>query len=127
MLMYPLTTTRLLPGWILNIAVLFHRAEALLAVSYIFLVHFFIGHFRPFSFPMNEAMFTGSVSLEEAMEEKPAWVERLKREGKLELASPKPPSRWYRVLYFCFRYTALVCGFYLLINGIAYSRYIRLH
>jgi hypothetical protein len=65
--------------------------------------------------------------LEEAMEEKPAWVERLKKEGKLELASPKPPSRRYRILYFLFGYTALACGVYLLINGIAYSRYIRLH
>jgi hypothetical protein len=76
---------------------------------------------------MNEAMFSGSVSLEEAIEEKPAWVERLKKDGKLELASPKPPARWYRVLYFFFGYTALACGVYLLINGIAYSRYIRLH
>jgi hypothetical protein len=33
---------------------------------------------------MNQAMFSGTVILEEAMEEKPAWVERLKREGKLE-------------------------------------------
>ncbi len=127
MLTYPLTTSRLMPGWTLNVAALLHRAEALLAVSYIFLVHFFIGHFRPFSFPMNEAMFSGSVALEEAMEEKPAWVERLKEEGRLELASPKPPSRWYRVLYFSFGYTALACGLYLLINGIVYSRYIRLH
>jgi len=30
---------------------------------------------------MNEAMFSGSVHLEEAEEEKPAWVERLKQEG----------------------------------------------
>jgi len=54
-------------------------------------------------------------------------LERLKKEGKLELASPKPPSRRYRILYFLFGYTALACGVYLLINGIAYSRYIRLH
>jgi len=125
--MDPLTTSRLLPGWTLSVLVLFHRAEAILAVSYIFVVHFFIGHLRPFSFPMNEAMFSGSVALEEAMEEKPAWVERLKKEGKLELASPKPPPRWYRVLYFFFGYTALACGFYLLVNGIVYSRYIKLH
>ena len=104
-----------------------HRAEAILAVSYIFIVHFFIGDLRPSSFPMNEAMFSGSVTLEEAMEEKPVWVERLKSEGKLELANPKPPVLWYRVLYFVFGYTALAFGLYLLINGIIYSRYIRLH
>ena len=127
MLMYPLLTSRIAPGWTLNVAALLHRAEAILAVSYIFIVHFFIGHLRPSSLPMNEAMFSGSVTLEEAMEEKPVWVERLKREGKLELANPKPPALWYRVVYFVFGYTALAFGLYLLINGIVYGRYIRLH
>jgi len=127
MLMYPLMTSRVLPGWTLNVAALLHRAEAILAVSYIFVVHFFIGHLRPFSFPMNEAMFSGNVALEEAMEEKPAWVERLREEGRLELVSAKPPAFWFRVLYFIFGYSALSFGVYLLINGIAYSRFIRLH
>ena len=82
MLMYPIETCRFLPGWSLNIAVLLHKAEAILAVSYIFIVHFFVGHLRPTSFPMNEAMFSGSVLLKEADEEKPAWVESLKSAGK---------------------------------------------
>lgn len=72
MLMYPMMTSSVLPRWTLNIASLLHKAEALLAVSYIFIVHFFIGHLRPTSFPMNEAMFSGSVPLDEAREEKPA-------------------------------------------------------
>ena len=127
MLMYPLLTSRILPGWTLNVAALLHRAEAILAVSYIFIVHFSIGHLRPSSFPMNEAMFSGNVTLEEAREEKPAWVERLKSEGKLELTNANPPALWYRVLYFVFGYTALAFGLYLLINGIVYSPYIRLH
>jgi hypothetical protein len=76
---------------------------------------------------MNEAMFSGSVSLEEAMEEKPAWVARLKKEGKIEFVKGNPPARWYRVLYFIFGYSALAFGLYLLINGIVYSRYISLH
>jgi hypothetical protein len=112
---------------VLNILALLHRAEAILAASYIFTVHFFIGHLRPSSFPMNEAMFSGSVHLEEALKEKPAWVERLKREGSLERAMVKPPARWYRVLYFIFGYTALFFGLYILINGIYYGRYIQLH
>ena len=61
MLMYPIASSRYLPGWALNIVALLHRAEAVLAVTYIFIVHFFIGHLRPSSFPMNEAMFSGSV------------------------------------------------------------------
>jgi hypothetical protein len=76
---------------------------------------------------MNEAMFSGSVEIEDAKEEKPAWVERLRKEGKIEPAVVKSPALWYRVVYFAFGYSALVFGVYLLVNGIAYSRYIRLH
>ncbi len=127
MLKFPLLTTILLPGWALNIAALLHRAEAILACSYIFIVHFFIGHLRPSSFPMNEAMFSGNIPLEEAVKEKPAWVERLRQEDRLELMKARAPALWYRVLYFVFGYTALGFGIYILINGIVYSRYIQLH
>ena len=127
MLMYPLATCRILPGWSLNVAVLLHKAEAVLAISYIFIVHFFIGHLRPSSFPMNEGMFAGSLELEEVMAEKPAWVERLQKEGRLEGAAAKHSVLWYRVIYFIFGYTALGIGIYLLINGIIYSPYIQLH
>jgi cytochrome b subunit of formate dehydrogenase len=127
MLKFPLLTTLALPGWVLNIAALLHRAEAILAASYIFIVHFFIGHIRPLSFPMNEAMFSGNVHLEEALKEKPAWVERLKKEGKFELATAKAPARWYRVLYYIFGYSALGFGLYILINGVVYGRYLQLH
>ncbi len=127
MAIYPLATSRILPGWSLNIAVFLHRAEAVLAVSYIFIVHFFIGHLRPTSFPMNEAMFTGSVDLDEAMHEKPAWVQRLKNEGKLETMEGTSAVPWFRVLYFVFGYAVVIFGVYMLINGIIYSRYIALH
>ena len=127
MLMFPLASSRILPGWALNIAAFLHRAEAVLAVAYIFIVHFYIGHLRPSSFPMNEAMFSGGVELEEAMEEKPAWVERLRKEGRLELAEAPAPALWYRVVYFIFGYSALAFGLYLLINGIVYSRYAVVH
>lgn len=127
MLMFPLHTSRVLPGWSLNIAAFLHRAEALLAISYIFIVHFFIGHVRPANFPMSEAMFSGTLSLEHATEEKPAWVERLKKEEKLAHSLAEPPSRWVRVLSYLFGYSALFFGLYLLINGIIYSRHIRLH
>jgi hypothetical protein len=76
MLIYPQTTSKMLPGWSLNVAALLHRAEAILAITYTFIVHFFVGHIRPSSLPMNEAMFSGSVEIEDAKEEKPAWVER---------------------------------------------------
>lgn len=127
MSMYPMATSRILPGWILNITVLLHRAEAILAVSYIFIVHFFVGHFRPSSFPMNEGMFSGSIPIETAMEEKPAWIERLKKEGKMVDVSADPPARWYKTIYYIFGYSAVICGIYLLIGIIIYSPGIRLH
>jgi hypothetical protein len=61
------------------------------------------------------------------MEEKPAWIERLKEEGKLEALETTPPATWYRVIYYVFGYAVLIFGVYLLINGIVYSRYISLH
>ncbi len=76
---------------------------------------------------MNEGMFSGSVPLEEAMDEKPAWIERLKEEGKLEALETTPPATWYRVIYYFFGYAVLISGIYLIINGIIYSRYITLH
>lgn len=127
MLMYPLMTSQFLPGWSLNIAALLHRAEAVLAISYIFIVHFSIGHLRPSSFPMSEAMFSGTVELGHLESEKAAWVERLGRENTLLLSAADPPAPWFRVAYFIFGYAALCTGIYLLVNGIVLSGQIRLH
>ena len=127
MTMFPLITSRVLPGWSLNVAVLLHRAEAILAVTYVFIVHFFIGHLRPTSFPMNEAMFSGSVTLHEVLEEKPAWLERIRLEGRQEGVVAREPALWYRVVYLFFGFAVVATGVYLLINGIIYSRGINLH
>jgi len=127
MTMYPIATSRILPGWTLNIVVLVHKAEAILAVSYIFIVHFFTGHLRPSSFPMNEGMFSGSIPMEEAMEERPAWIERLIKEDKLANASASPPDFWYRAIYYVFGCSVVICGIYLLVSGIINSRGISLH
>jgi len=123
----PLLASRIMPGWTLNVAALLHRAEAVLAISFVFIVHFFSGHFSPAKFPLNEAMFSGSVALDEIEEEKPAWAERLKREGKLEPVTVKPPARWYRIFYFVFGYAAVTLGVYLMVMGIIYSRHVSLH
>ena len=52
---------RVLPGWIFNVALFVHGEEALLAVGFIFDVHFFNGHLRPEKFPMDTVIFTGRV------------------------------------------------------------------
>ncbi|MDH3637684.1 MAG: cytochrome C [Gammaproteobacteria bacterium] len=127
MLIYPVETSRLMPGWVLNVASLIHRAEAILAVSYIVIVHLLIGHFRRSTFPLNEAMFSGSVPVEKAEEEKLDWMNRLKRENSLEQLSASAPATWYRVLYFLFGYAVIILGLYLLIAGGYYSQFIQIH
>ena len=54
-----------MPGWVFNIAMLVHGEEALLAVGFIFTIHFFNGHLRPEKFPMDTVIFTGRVTLDE--------------------------------------------------------------
>jgi cytochrome b subunit of formate dehydrogenase len=46
MLWFPTFFTLFLPGWVLNVATLVHGEEALLAVGFIFTIHFFNGHLR---------------------------------------------------------------------------------
>ena len=125
LLMYPLVTSSYLPGWTLNVTLLLHRAEALLAMLYIFIVHFTVGHLRHGTFPMNECMFAGSVELEELQQEKPLWIVRLKEEGKLEEAMVPAPPRWFRVAYFIFGLMALGTGLYLLLIIIIYHNYLE--
>jgi len=127
MLMYPLATSSIMPGWMLNVLVLFHRAEALLAMLYIFIIHFTIGHLRRGMFPMNECMFAGSVDLEKEKEEKPLWIARLQEAGRLEQVMVPGPPRWYRVMYFIFGYLAVGVGLYLLLNLIIYRSYVEWH
>lgn len=127
MTMFPLATSRVLPGWSLNIALLLHRAEAILAVTYIFVVHFYVGHLRPSSFPMNEAMFAGSVPYHEAEEEKPLWLKRLQAEGGQDGIYSKQPASWYRLAYFIFGYAVLITGIGMLVSGILFSKGVSLH
>ena len=127
LLMYPLATSYFLPGWGLNVILLLHKSEALLAMLYIFIVHFTVGHLRYDNFPMNECMFAGSVELEEIRREKPQWIARLEAEGKLEAAMVPAPAPWFRVAYFIFGYTALAAGLYLLLVLLIYRNYIEWH
>lgn len=76
---YPVLVTKFAPGWVVSISYVAHTDEALLAVGWIFLVHFFFNHFSPGIFPLNKSIFTGRVP-----------KERYQREHPLELESPAP-------------------------------------
>jgi cytochrome b subunit of formate dehydrogenase len=81
---FPETFTRFLPGWIINIALILHSDEALLAAGFIFSIHFFNTHFRIEKFPMDTVIFSGRISKAELMHERRRWYDRLVASGKLD-------------------------------------------
>jgi cytochrome b subunit of formate dehydrogenase len=92
MLWVPHVTAQYLPGWVFNVATIFHSEEAFLAVVFLFTVHFFNNHFRPDKFPLDIVMFTGTVTLEELKHEHPLHYKRLVESGELEQHLVDPPS-----------------------------------
>jgi len=117
-LAYPLISTRVLPGWGLNVAFWVHRIEALLAMAHVFIIHFFIAHLRRHNFPMDRAMFEGSVDLESMHHEKPDWLERLEESGNLEPSLVPAAGTGQRAFYYVFGYAAVAIGIFLLVGAL---------
>jgi cytochrome b subunit of formate dehydrogenase len=92
LLWFPGFFTNFLPGYILNVAKVVHSEEAMLAVGFIFIFHFFHTHLRPESFPMDLVIFTGSMPLERFKKERPEEYERLEQSGELDKYLTTPPS-----------------------------------
>jgi cytochrome b subunit of formate dehydrogenase len=85
MMWFPIKTTQILPGEFLNVALVIHSNEALLAMGVIFIfVHFFSAHLKPESFPLDKVIFTGSLPVEHYKEERPLEYARRVREGTLD-------------------------------------------
>ncbi len=93
MLWFPSLTARYLPGWVFNIATIFHGEGALLAVLFLFTVHFFNNHLRPDKFPLDVVMFTGSMRLEDFKREHRVEYNRLLASGELQKHLVDAPSR----------------------------------
>ena len=121
LLISPVFTSLFFPGWVLNVALWVHRIESILAMAHVFIIHFFIGHLRRHSFPMDLAMFEGAVSLESARHEKGVWIERLESSGKLRQALVPRASRGFRAACYFFGYAAMATGLFLLIGGLLNS------
>ena len=97
LLWFPAFFSRFVPGWVFNIATVIHGEEALLAVIFIFTVHFFNENLRPEKFPMDTVMFTGRVTADELRDERPGEWERLREEGSFDaLVAPAPSQALYR-------------------------------
>ncbi|GAB3662848.1 multiheme c-type cytochrome [Ramlibacter alkalitolerans] len=99
-----------LPGWVFNVATIFHSEEAFLAVVFLFTVHFFNNHFRPDKFPVDVVMFTGSMPLDEFKKEHPLEYQRLLQSGELEKHLVEPPSKLQMKLSRLLGFTLILIG-----------------
>jgi cytochrome b subunit of formate dehydrogenase len=94
MLWFPTFFSKFLPGWVFNVATIVHGEEALLAVGFIFTIHFFNGHLRPEKVPMALVIFTGRLPENEMKDERLIEYERLVQQGGLKaLEVPAPSSQ----------------------------------
>jgi cytochrome b subunit of formate dehydrogenase len=113
-LWFPTLSTNFVPGWFINVATIVHSQEALLAMGFIFAVHFFNSHLRRRNFPMDEVIFTGSVPLEAYREERGREWARVEREGRVHEMQGSAPSTAFRVLAYVFGMAAWLFGLALL-------------
>ncbi len=120
LLWFPTLFSLLLPGWVFNLAFFVHGEEALLAVGFIFTVHFFNGHLRPDKFPMDLVIFTGRVSCDELALERPRDWEALQQSGRAERLRTGPPSEHARMVGRAVGTVAVITGL-LLVSLIFYA------
>lgn len=121
---YPLAASRIMPGWMLNVAFWIHRIEAILAMCHVFIIHFFIGHLRRHNFPMDRAMFEGSADIAATRDERPAWISRLEQSGSIDTVLVHEASAGRRAVFYLVGYLAIAAGLFLLIGGLVNSPYI---
>jgi len=120
MLWFPNLTASFLPGWVFNVAAIVHSEEAILAVVFLFTVHFFNNHLRPDKFPLDIVMFTGTFTLEEFRREHALEYQRLVASGELEKYLVEAPSRPMTIGSKILGFTLMAVGFALLalvVNG----------
>ena len=112
-----------LPGWVFNVAGIFHGEEAFLAVVFLFTVHFFNNHFRPDKFPVEVVMFTGTMSLEEFKTDHGVEYQRLVDSGELEGRLVDAPSAFKVTASKALAFTLIAIGLTLLtLVGIGFFR-----
>jgi cytochrome b subunit of formate dehydrogenase len=105
----------ILPGWALNAVLVIHSEEGLLAILFIFSIHFVNTHLRPDSFPMDMVIFTGLESEEEFKTRRPKEYQRLLAEGKLEARLAEAPGIWQLNFSRAVGFTAVAIGLLLLV------------
>ncbi len=97
---FPEQFTRVLPGWLINVSLIIHSDEALLAAGFIFTFHFFNVHFRLEKFPMDPVIFSGRMTRAELAHERKRWYDRLAATGQLEKLRLRDEwGQWKRVMH----------------------------
>jgi cytochrome b subunit of formate dehydrogenase len=96
MLWFPAFFSSFLPGWIINIALIIHSDEALLAIGFIFGVHFFNSHLRrnksPWTRSSSPAPFRRRSTARSADANGPAWRPRAGSRSAGESRPARPSS-----------------------------------
>ncbi len=97
---FPGFFTRVLPGSVINVAMIIHSDEALLAAGFIFTFHFFNVHFRLEKFPMDPVIFSGRISKTEMLHERKRWYDRLVATNQLDKIRVRDDwAQWKRVMH----------------------------
>ncbi len=110
---------RFLPGVALNAVLIIHSEEGLLAILFIFAIHFVNTHLRPDSFPMDMVIFTGRESEEEFKQHRPLEYERMIYEGKASARIADPPPKWLVNFARVVGFTAVATGLTLLVLALS--------
>jgi hypothetical protein len=112
---FPQFFSHFMPGWMINIALIVHSDEALLAAGFIFTIHFFNTHFRLEKFPMDTVIFSGRISKTELLHERRRWYERLLKAGRLDDLRVKDEWERWKAIARSFGYLFFGVGVILLI------------
>lgn len=120
---FPESFTTFLPGKIINVALIVHSDEALLAAGFIFTFHFFNVHFRPEKFPMDPVIFSGRITRTELEQERKRLLDRWSAEGRLDenrVHDEWDSWKWIAMpagfLAFCLGVTLVVLIFYAMVT-----------
>ena len=109
-LWFPSFFAQWFPGWIFNLATIIHGEEALLAMCFIFTIHFFNTHLRPNKFPIDLVIFSGRMSESYFKEEHPLEYETIMASREVSRRLAPEPTQDILTVYKVVGYTAFLLG-----------------
>ena len=118
-LWFPVAATKVLPAWALNVSLIIHGHEALLAIGFIFTIHIFHTQLRPDKFPSDISFYTGRLPEAEFAYERAAEYERAAATGAIEGMRDRRPGHQTRIQGHVLGFIALVMGMSFVIAMVA--------